>query len=47
VQPKFLKQALKELNLESYWQQRGLDGKPVQPESSHAANPAAPAHPGG
>jgi sulfonate transport system substrate-binding protein len=48
LQPKFLKQALKELKLESYWQPRGLDGKPAQPDSSHAANPApAPAHPGG
>jgi sulfonate transport system substrate-binding protein len=47
IQPKFLEQALKELNLEGFWQQRGLDGKPAQPDSSHAANPQPPAPAGG
>jgi sulfonate transport system substrate-binding protein len=43
IQPKFLQQALKELGLENYWQQRGLDGKPLQPETNHAATPPAAA----
>jgi len=47
IEPKFLKQALKQLNLEGFWQQRGLDGKPAQPDSSHAANPQQPAPAGG
>ncbi|HET6339159.1 MAG TPA: ABC transporter substrate-binding protein, partial [Polyangiales bacterium] len=50
VEPKFLNQALKELNLEGYWQPRGTDGKPVQPDTKRAANdaskPASP-QPGG
>jgi sulfonate transport system substrate-binding protein len=41
IEPKFLQQALKELNLEGFWQQRGPDGKPVQPDTQRAA--AAPA----
>jgi sulfonate transport system substrate-binding protein len=48
VEPKYLKEALKELNLENYWQPRGLDGKPSQPDTSRAANAApAAANPGG
>lgn len=45
LEPKYLKQALRELNLENYWQPRGLDGTPVQ--ADHAAAPAAPAPTGG
>jgi sulfonate transport system substrate-binding protein len=40
LEPKFLNRALKELNLESYWQPRGLDGKPGQPDGKRAANDA-------
>lgn len=51
VEPKFLNQALKELNLEGYWQPRGVDGKPSQPDTKRAANdaskPAVAPRPGG
>jgi sulfonate transport system substrate-binding protein len=36
-EPKFLKEALKELGLESFWQRRGLDGKPSKPDPRAAA----------
>ena len=43
-QAKVLEQALKEVNLSDYWQPRGLDGKPAQPDryraSAGAATPA-------
>jgi sulfonate transport system substrate-binding protein len=38
VRPEFLQQALKRLNLESYWQPRGEDGKPAQPDGKRAAS---------
>jgi sulfonate transport system substrate-binding protein len=50
LEPKFLNAALKELNLENYWQPRGLDGKPVQPDGKQAAidaSRATVAQPGG
>jgi sulfonate transport system substrate-binding protein len=48
VEPKFLSRALKELNLENYWQPRGLDGKPAQPDGKRAANdPPKSVQPGG
>lgn len=40
VEPKFLKQALQELNLEQYWRPRGADGKPAQTDPTHAQAPA-------
>ncbi|MDB4990599.1 MAG: transporter substrate-binding protein [Myxococcaceae bacterium] len=40
IEPKFLKQALRELNLEDYWQPRGHDGKPDKPDSTRAQAPA-------
>jgi len=39
IEPKFLAQALQELGLEKYWQQRGNDGLPVQPDTTRAATP--------
>jgi sulfonate transport system substrate-binding protein len=50
LEPKFLNQALKELNLENYWQPRGVDGKPAQPDTKRAAietPKAAATQPGG
>lgn len=43
LEPKFLAQALQELQLEAYWRPRGPDGKPLQPEQREAqlATPAA------
>jgi sulfonate transport system substrate-binding protein len=38
AEPKFLERALKELGLESYWQPRGPDGKPSQPDTRRAAS---------
>lgn len=35
--PALLKQALKELELEDYWQPRGLDGKPSKPDTRRGA----------
>lgn len=43
VEPKFLQAALKELNLETYWQPRGQDGKPVAAPPAHARLEPAPA----
>jgi sulfonate transport system substrate-binding protein len=42
IEPKFLQAALKELNLEQYWQPRGLDGKPLQADGKRTANDTAP-----
>jgi sulfonate transport system substrate-binding protein len=39
IEPKFLDQALRELNLTDYWQPRGLDGKASQPDKQRAAAP--------
>jgi sulfonate transport system substrate-binding protein len=39
IEPKFLDQALRELNLTDYWQPRGLDGKPSRPDTQRAAAP--------
>jgi sulfonate transport system substrate-binding protein len=50
LEPKFLDRALKELNLTGYWQPRGLDGKPAQPDNKSAdarTTQAAPAPAGG
>jgi sulfonate transport system substrate-binding protein len=50
LEPKFLERALKELNLAGYWQPRGLDGKPVQPDNKSAdarTTQPMPAPPGG
>ena len=41
IEPKFLVQALKELGAENYWQPRGSDGKPAQPDTRGATAPAA------
>jgi len=44
IEPKFLQAALKELKLETFWQPRGVDGKPSAPDTTRAAAaPAAPA----
>jgi sulfonate transport system substrate-binding protein len=47
IEPKYLQGALKELGLENFWQPRGADGKPVQPDAKSAgvapATGAAPA----
>jgi sulfonate transport system substrate-binding protein len=40
IEPKFLQEALKRQNLENYWQPRGADGKPAQPDGKRAANDA-------
>jgi sulfonate transport system substrate-binding protein len=37
AEPRFLERALKELGLENYWQPRGPDGKPSQPDTRRAA----------
>lgn len=41
AEPKFLQQALKELNLEHYWLPRGADGKPVVTAAAAAPPEAA------
>ena len=41
IRPELLAQALKELELTDYWQPRGLDGKPSQPDK-HRTAAAAP-----
>jgi sulfonate transport system substrate-binding protein len=45
AEPKFLQRALKELGLDGYWQPRGVDGKPSQPDTRRAstAPPQPPA----
>ena len=45
-EPRFLKEALKELGLENFWQRRGLDGKPSKPDP-RAAAVSAPSPVGG
>ena len=45
AEPKFLQQAIKELNLDGYWKQRGDDGKLLEPDTRraehHTSQPAA------
>jgi sulfonate transport system substrate-binding protein len=43
IEPKFLQAALQELKLENFWQPRGVDGKPVQPDLTRAAAAPTPA----